>query len=562
MGVRRAVEMVLDLANSHNGPIYTFGPLIHNPQVLDILEEKGISILNDASEARSGCVVIRAHGVPPQIKQALADMGHTVVDATCPRVVKVQTIIAKYAKQGHAILIVGDRDHPEVAGLLGYAEGKGRVITSLDDIKKLSDVERAIVVAQTTQDAQLFNTLAGAIEERFPRTKVFNTICDSTHQRQTEVRAMAGSVDAIIVVGGLNSGNTRRLAQVAEQEGLAAIHIEREEDLDRSALERLEVVGVTAGASTPNWVIKKVCRTLESLSRRRWHQVVFRIRRWLLLSNLYLAAGAGCLSYTCSLLAGIRPSLPSALMATCYVLSMHILNNFIGKEAVRYNDPDRAEFYEHNSGTLLALALLSGTIGLYMAWTLGPIPFVILSVISILGLLYKVRLIPSPLKLGGKIARISDVPGSKTVLIAVAWGIVTGALPHLSVALRITATMIFVSLWASVMAFVRTAFFDIMHIQGDRIVGQESLAIVLGERKALRILKVLLAISLVALVLGPTVHFATSLAYGMIFSVCYMAAIVRAFERQWFAPGFKFEFFVETIFLFTAGVSLIWRLIA
>ena len=149
MGVRRAVEIVLDVANTQEGPIYTFGPLIHNPQVLEILAEKGVSILDDPSVPGPGSVVIRAHGVPPQAKQALADSGLTVIDATCPRVVKVQTIIAKYAKQGYGVIIVGDRDHPEVMGLMGYAKGQGHVISCSEDLDKLPSLERAIVVAQT-----------------------------------------------------------------------------------------------------------------------------------------------------------------------------------------------------------------------------------------------------------------------------------------------------------------------------------------------------------------------------------------------------------------------------
>jgi 4-hydroxybenzoate polyprenyltransferase len=154
------------------------------------------------------------------------------------------------------------------------------------------------------------------------------------------------------------------------------------------------------------------------------------------------------------------------------------------------------------------------------------------------------------------------VPGSKTVLIAMAWGIVTVVLPHLSISLRMTTTMVFVSLWASVMVFVRTAFFDILDMQGDRIVGQESLPIVLGERKTLRLLKRLLVISLAVLLFAPLMHLATTLAYGMILSVFYMAGVVQALERDWMVPGFRFEFLVETIFVFTAGVALVWRLLA
>jgi len=559
MGVRRAVEIVLDVANTQEGPIYTFGPLIHNPQVLEILAEKGVSILDDPSVPGPGSVVIRAHGVPPQAKQALADSGLTVIDATCPRVVKVQTIIAKYAKQGYGVIIVGDRDHPEVMGLMGYAKGQGHVISCSEDLDKLPSLERAIVVAQTTQDGRFFNTISRTMKERFPHFKLFDTICDSTHKRQAEVRSMAKGVDAVVVVGGRNSGNTQRLAQVAEQEGIPVFHVEREEELDRKAIEPLQAVAVTAGASTPNWVIKKVCRTLEGLPKKRWRKVIFRIQRWLLLSNLYLALGAGCLSYACALLSGIRPSLPSAAMATCYVLSMHILNNFIGKEAVRYNDPDRAHFYEDNRGVLLSFAAMSGAGGLFTAFTLGLVPFSVLCVISLLGLLYKVKLFPRPLKIGRKIEGISDIPGSKTVLIALAWGVVTVALPHLSISLRMTATMIFVFLWASVMAFVRTAFFDILDMQGDRIVGQESLPIVLGDRKTLQLLKLLLALSFAVLVVAPLAHVATPLAYWLILSIFYMAGVVLAVERDWIVPGFRFEFLVETFFVFTAAVSLVWQ---
>jgi 4-hydroxybenzoate polyprenyltransferase len=282
----------------------------------------------------------------------------------------------------------------------------------------------------------------------------------------------------------------------------------------------------------------------------------------LLLSNLYLAVGAGCLSYTCALLSGIRPGFASALMAVCYVLSMHILNNFIGREAVRYNDPDRASFYDHNRLILLTLAVVSGGVGLFMASTLGSVPFLILCIISLLGLFYKVKIIPGRLKIGKKIQRISDVPGSKTVLISLAWGVVTGVLPHLSVSLKITTTMIFVSLWASAMAFIRTAFFDILDMQGDRIVGQESLPIVLGGRKTVRVLKQVLVIFLAALIFAPMMHLTTTLAYVMILSVFYMATVLMAFEQYWIVPGFRFEFLVETLFVFTAIVSGVWQLFA
>ena len=562
MGVQRAVEMALDVVNKQDRPIYTFGPLIHNPQVLEIFREKDVSVLEDPSAAQPGSVIIRAHGVPPETKQQLVDAGHKVIDATCPRVIKVQNIIARYAKRGYAVVIVGDRDHPEVVGLLGFAGGKGYVINDPGDVEGLPAFPQVIVVAQTTQDDILFEAISRAVAERFPECKHFNTICDSTHKRQSEVRDLARNVDAVVVVGGLNSGNTRRLVQIAEQEGVSAFHVENGSDIDDTAMETFQTVGLSAGASTPNWVIKRVYRTLENFPQRGGgvRHGLYRLQRWLLLSNIYVALGAGCLSYTCALLSGTPPNLASALMATCYILSMHILNNFIGKEAVRYNDPDRAQFYENHKDFLLTLAVISGAVGLFMAFSLGLVPFSVLCLISVLGLLYNIKLFPRGLEIGRTIERISDVPGSKTILIAVAWGVVTVVLPHLAIEIRITSTMVFVALLASTLAFVRTAFFDILDMQGDRLVGQESLPIVIGKERTHRLLKQLLILSLAVLLFAPVMKLTTTLAHGVIFSVFYLAWIVQAFEKNWIVPGFRFEFLVETVFPFTAGIALCWHL--
>lgn len=564
MGVQRAVEIVLDVANSRTPPIYTFGPLIHNPQVLDILEQRGVSIVTDPSQVDPGPIVIRAHGIMPQTKAALEKAGFAVIDATCPRVIKVQTIISKYAQRGHGVIIVGDEDHPEVIGLVGFSQGRGHVIRNPQDVDRLPPFEDVIIVAQTTQDETLFNAVVQAARARYPRLEVFNTICYSTRERQAEAREMAHHVDAVLVVGGRDSGNTRRLAQVVEQEGVRAFHVESEADLDERALGDMRRVGITAGASTPNWVIKKVYQGLENrpdTHRGVVTQVLRRLQRWLLLSNLYLAVGAGCLSYACALLSGVEPSLPAAVMATCYVLSMHILNNFIGQEAVRYNDPDRATFYERYQALLILLAILSGTTGLVMAFLLGPVPFALLGVISLLGLLYKVRLVPAGLSDRLQVRRISDLPGSKTVLIALAWGIVTAALPHLSQGIGVRTPTIFVTCFATAIAFVRTAFFDILDMQGNRLVGQESLPTILGEKKVLALLKQVLIFSMGACLFAPIMGLASTLSYGLVLSLLYLGWSIQAFEKRWILPGSKFEFLVETVFPFTALLSLVWQLL-
>lgn len=265
MGVRRAVDMAIDASRIYQGPIYTFGPLIHNPQVLEFLELKGIRALDDIPGRGFGTVIIRAHGVPPQSKKRLEHAGYTILDATCPRVIRVQSIIDRHSSRDFASIIIGDRNHPEVVGLMGYTRSKGYVVSSIEQLEALPVFDKAIIVAQTTQNAQFVNDVKQFSDRRFPQYTFFDTICDSTEKRQAEVKQLAESVDAIVVVGGHNSGNTRRLVQIAIQAGKPAFHVETESDLDINALSSAKSIAITAGASTPNWIITKVHQTLLKL---------------------------------------------------------------------------------------------------------------------------------------------------------------------------------------------------------------------------------------------------------------------------------------------------------
>lgn len=265
MGVRRAVDTTLEMVDRHAGPIATFGPLIHNPHVLDLLAARGVKVLHDIPESVAGTVIIRAHGVPPERKKALQAAGADVKDATCPRVVKVQVIIDKYRKKGYKIVIVGDRNHAEVEGLMGHAGESGLLVSRDADIDDLMLTGPYIIVSQTTQDERAFERMGAAICERFSGGEIFNTICDSTHKRQQEVRELCRRVDAMVVVGGKTSANTARLGEIVTSMGRPVFMVEGVLDLDIDALAVFSVVGVTAGASTPTWMIEKVVQVLETI---------------------------------------------------------------------------------------------------------------------------------------------------------------------------------------------------------------------------------------------------------------------------------------------------------
>ena len=563
MGVRRAVEMVLDAPNKHENPICTFGPLIHNPQVLDLLREKEISTLEHIPEYATGTVLIRAHGVPPQTKQNLKKAGYKIIDATCPRVIKVQTIIRIHAKKNYASIIVGDKDHPEVIGLLGYAEGKGFVVDNVDDLDSLPSFEKAIIVAQTTQNTLFFEEIKKWANNKFPHYKIFDTICDSTLKRQAEVQNLADSVDAVIVVGGQNSGNTKRLAEISKKTGKPTYHIQNESEIDVDALSEAKCIGIAAGASTPNWVIKKIYRTLEALPYKKkqgLQRVIFSIQRVLLLTNIYVSIGAGCLCYACIKIQGISNNLHHVLISMLYVLSMHILNNLIGTKADKYNDPDRSSFYNKNKILLAFLAFAAGGIGLMTAYSVGWIPFLILFGMSIMGLSYNLRLIPKRFAYD-KYSRLRDIPGSKTVLIAMAWGIVTSVLPRLSVSGNIHLNTAIIFLWSLSLVFVRTAYFDILDMQGDRIVGKETIPILLGEKRALRLLKTILAINFGILFISSTFQLIPSLGFVLLICPAFVFIMLSAHERGYMLPGIRLEFLVESNFIMAGVMTLIWSLL-
>ena len=563
MGVRRAVEMALDAPAKHSAPIYTYGPLIHNPQVLSMFEKRGISILERIPERGTGTVLVRAHGVPPEEKQRLADAGFTVVDATCPRVIRVQTIIRAHARKEYAAIIVGDREHPEVVGLMGYAGDAGHVVSSVAELSALPAFEQAIVVAQTTQNTRLYDQVKAWAAETYPHYKTFDTICDSTEKRQSEAKRLASRVDAVIVVGGKQSGNTQRLAEIATETGKPSFHIETEAELPSCDLGHAAQIGITAGASTPNWLIKRVYRELERLPTQKRSRVVktlYATIRSLLLTNVLVAMGAGSLCFSCTRLLGVSPAIFPVAMAMLYVLSMHMLNHLTGTAEDQYNDPERAHFYSQYKVFLAIMAIAAGGLGILSASAMGSASFVILLVMSFLGLSYNLYWIPKGL--GIRFRRIKDIPGSKTFLIAVAWGAVVALLPGIADKERLTISIFGVFLWATSLVFARTAFFDLLDIQGDRLVGKETLPILLGTRKTAVLLKGILTCCMVLPALLAALGFASSLGFAMVLIPMVMLLIVDTYEKQRLQPGMLVEFFVEIMFFLSGVITLMWMVLA
>ncbi len=262
-GVQRAVDSVYKELEENSGKIYTFGPIIHNEQVVEDLNKKGIEVIDTVEqlkEIKEGTVVIRSHGVAKEIYDVLEQQKLKMVDATCPFVKKIHNIVLDESNNGKTIIIIGNDNHPEVEGIKGWVNGEVIVINKEEQIEKLSLPEqtKACIVSQTTFNHNKFKYLVEIIRKKGYDITVVNTICNATHVRQVEARKISSKVDGMIVIGGKNSSNTQKLYDICRNECENTFYVQTVKDLNLHELKSLKSIGITAGASTPKNIIEEV----------------------------------------------------------------------------------------------------------------------------------------------------------------------------------------------------------------------------------------------------------------------------------------------------------------
>jgi 4-hydroxy-3-methylbut-2-enyl diphosphate reductase len=265
-GVERALEMTLDAAERAPRPVNTLGPLIHNPSVIADLRKRGVGVIYDPSEAGSGTVILRSHGVPKDMKERLSCSAAQLLDATCPFVTAAQDKAARLRDDGYLVVILGEKDHPEVLGLRSYAGDDSLVVESPADLPPKLPNRRIGVVVQTTQSQERLSELVAHLAPHVKELLVHNTICSATEQRQAAAISMASRVDAVVVVGGRDSGNTRRLAELCTAQQPNTHHVESALEIDPGWFRNAGTVGITAGASTPPEQIEAVAKHLREIT--------------------------------------------------------------------------------------------------------------------------------------------------------------------------------------------------------------------------------------------------------------------------------------------------------
>ncbi len=534
MGVKRAVDSALAAPSEHDGPMYTLGPLIHNRQVVERLEARGVHICEHLDDIDAGTVVIRAHGVPPETVRRIKDAGLEIIDATCPHVLSSQRAIRRHSSAGCQVVIAGDKDHAETVGLMGYCVGPSVAIGSVEEAEEVELAEQVCLIAQTTFNEAAYEEIAETIRRRRPSAVVLNTICKATRMRQDECRELAANVDAMVVVGGYHSANSRRLAEIAHSTGTPTFHIETVDDLDESELAKFGTVGVTAGASTPNWTVRAVIRRLEEIGRRgTFARLLRRGVEALVQSSIYAGLGAMGLTYACYLLqrGTSAPDLRWFLVISfCYIFSVHIWH----RTRQRADDPSvtsRMAFFSRNSRLLTAMSFVLMIGSLCIGAVLGMWTFLILAASYAIGVVYNVRVIPTRWR-WLPYQRLKDIPASKDVFSAAGWATVAVVLPSLPAAetdiVKITAAFII----AFTAGFIRATMLDFTDIQADRLTGRDTLPTVVGTRKTLATLTVMAATMAAMLLAMTAAGLFFSLGYWMLTVPIYIAAYLHVFRRQ------------------------------
>jgi 4-hydroxy-3-methylbut-2-enyl diphosphate reductase len=466
-------------ARSKSNTIQTLGPLIHNPQALDLIKKRGVSIATDLDSVKDGTIVIRAHGVPMPILRKLKERQHKgslkIINATCPEVAKVQSKIKKWSPKGYFVVILGTHGHAESVAHQSFAQNGSTIVANLAEAYILPNaaLQKTLVVAQTTFIAKDFHEISEYILHHSTNCIIENTICKDTWIRQNEAKSIANMVDYIIVVGGKSSSNTKHLATLAAKFGKPVQHVEISSEINLLALKPYETVGVMAGASTPTWLVDDV---VDVIKQQGATTSLIGFLNEPFNQAMRIATGTGFLTIGICHWAGLSFTWHYPIISMTYTLAMYLLAPYIDPLGLESKGPGRAKLLERSRYFMIGVALCALLITLITAISIGKVPTLVVGSASLFGLIYKQRF-----QIGRSSFSLKLMPGSKDILVAVAIAALTLALPlwHDGRAWGVRGWSGLSLVTALVLA--RTTTYNLKDMQNDQILGRETLPILFGR---------------------------------------------------------------------------------
>ena len=549
MGVRNAVLKIVDELNSSDENIFVYGPLIHNPQSIEVLRKRGLITINSLDEIKDKQVAIRTHGIPVSENREIRGKAARTINLTCSRVARVQSIIKKYSRDGYFTIIVGDKDHAEVIGLKSYAGSGVFVVSHKDDIGLIPLSEKYIVVSQTTHERAQFEDIVNAIKTSFSNVNVIDTICDSTRLRQDDViEAIKKGIDTLVVVGGKNSANTSRLAKIGIDNGVKTFHIETDDELKTADFKNSNYVLVTAGASTPGWIINNVLEKLYTIKYSKSNVFTKTLKMYfefLVRSNIISSIAAFIMVLIAQKFAGLQVEYKSGIIASLYIFTMYSVNNYFDRHFLVKSNSYKYGVYKKFGLLLLFLSIFAFFISLYLAYTLLPLLMYTILLPYFFGIIYSA---PFSKKIIKKINwKIFKKLYSSKVITSFGWLVGVIYVPYFMQnvdVVKYTAMALFLCLFI----FLRNTIIDLVAFQGDLILGRDTLATWLGIKKTF-ILVASVAFFIIIFFSITAVYSGQISFLFLLLAIAYYLVIFYKIIKTDYFISLKYEFIIEANYL-------------
>ena len=560
-GVRNAVNRIVDEINNCDEDILINGPLIHSPQTVKILEKRGLKTIKAGDAIDNQIAAIRTHGTTWEEYRDINKRARKVINLTCSNVAYVHATVKKYSAKNYFTIILGDKDHAEVQGIASYASSGFFIVSNLDDIGRIPEAEKYVLVSQTTLDIEFFKKASSIIKDKLKNLEIENTICTATDDRQRDLyTAVKKGVDSIVVVGGKNSANTKRLAQIGIDNNIKTFHIETEEELVADDFADVRHVMVSAGASTPSWIVNNVLERLYEINyKRKKNRLYFlfkSILEFFIRTNLFSAlitvfmtlAVMPCRIYECDM------TMP--FLSASFIFIMYSINNFFRPYELQLSKPFKYNLYSRHKYLLIILTAIALLYYLFFSLQSSYPAFILYLVVFICGFIYA---IPSVAKIfydtRNKPLRI--LFGVKSVITSLSWAFTALIIPfsvHQYDYLQFAS--IFMIIFSII--FVRNILIDLTDYQGDLLLGIETVITIFG----LKITKIIIiSISLLYIVsVFYSVIFINWPAALYLINMIYYYYLYKNIRKNYYFYRFKYELLIDLNFLFFAVFSVVGNL--
>lgn len=559
MGVRNAILRIVREINLSRGELYVYGPLIHNPQTINVLHRRGMRTVNTLDGLTGKRIVVRTHGIPIDELKYLKQWSSKVINLTCPRVARVQAIIKKESSRGCHTIITGDRDHAEVTGLMSYASHGVTIISDIDELDSIPPATAYVVVSQTTFDRALFKKIVDLIAERFDNTHVYDTICDSTRYRQEDViKGILQGNDTLVVVGGKNSANTKRLAQIGRDSNIKTLHVETEDEITENDFLDSKSVLVTAGTSTPGWIINNILEKLYTINFKKSNifvKAIMSLLQFIVRTNLFSSIAAFFITLIALSYVGIHDNYAFPVVSFLYIFSMYSINNYFEKDLLKLSNPYKYDIYAQYGIPLLVISVASMALSIYITSRHGLYMTSIVIGAYLLGFLYSTE----PFK--GLVTKfmpelLRKIYHSKIVA-CFGWIIITIIVPMVGTNISISA-LATLSLFVFALIFLRTALLDLIAFQGDLILGRETLPVLVGAR-AISILSIGISIASILIFAIITILFHQWIYLTLLPAILFYLLLIYLVQRLNYLISLKYELLVDMNLLFIIACYFVIR---